>query len=171
MWHAIWTQGNRVDSRLLMVGSQTTNLTPSLSFGHNLCLKCPNGFCEPILDIFVSITFQWYKELFNPMGSDPYNRSLKIQESTGTPTPQSGSSLGSVMVHSLTLSCTPGNIRCASQASFLSCTFASPCFSREPKARVVTICMWINGNKKNMISWRFQGLECKQWVVVIMSIK
>ncbi len=63
MSHATCTQGNRVDSWLLVVGSQTPNLTPSPSFGYNLCFRCPNGSCEPILDIYVSITFQWYKEL------------------------------------------------------------------------------------------------------------
>ncbi len=41
--HATCTQGNQVDSRLLMVGSQTANLIFGLSFGHNLCFKCPNG--------------------------------------------------------------------------------------------------------------------------------
>jgi hypothetical protein len=50
MWHATCTQGSRVDSRLLMVRSQIANLTLSLSFGHNLCFKCPNGSCKPILD-------------------------------------------------------------------------------------------------------------------------
>jgi hypothetical protein len=35
----------------------------------------------PILDIYVLIYFQWYKELFKPMGFDPYNRALKIQKS------------------------------------------------------------------------------------------
>jgi len=86
------------------------------------------------------------------MGFDPYNHSLKIQKSIGIPTPQSGSSLGSVRVHSLTLSCTPRSIRCASRASLLSRTFAIPSFGHEPKARVTTICMWINGNKRDMIS-------------------
>ncbi len=51
MSHATCMQGNRVDFRLLVVGNQTANLTLSLSFGHNLCFKCPNGSCEPILDI------------------------------------------------------------------------------------------------------------------------
>jgi hypothetical protein len=27
------------------------NLTPDPSYGHNLCFKCPNGSCEPILNI------------------------------------------------------------------------------------------------------------------------
>jgi hypothetical protein len=57
MWHITCTQGNQVDSQLLVVGSQTANLTPGLSFGHNLCFRCPNGWCEPILNIYVSITF------------------------------------------------------------------------------------------------------------------
>jgi hypothetical protein len=86
MSHATWTQGNRVDSRLLVVGSQTANLTLGLSFGQNLCFRCPNGSCEPILDIYVSIAFQWNKEIFKPMGFDPCNRPLKIWESIGTPT-------------------------------------------------------------------------------------
>jgi len=50
----------------------------------------------------------------------------------------SGSSLGSVRVHSFTLSCTLGSIRCASWASLLSSTLASPYLGREPKARVAT---------------------------------
>jgi hypothetical protein len=88
------TQGNQVDSRLLMVGSQIVNLTPSLSFGHNLCFKCPNGSCKPNLDTYVPRAFQWYKELFNPLSFDPYNRPLKIWESTETPSPKVGVALG-----------------------------------------------------------------------------
>jgi len=61
MWHATCTQGNRVDYWLLMVGSQIANLILNLFFGHNLCFRCPNGWCKPILDIYVSISFQWYK--------------------------------------------------------------------------------------------------------------
>ncbi len=67
------------------------------------------------------------------MSFDPYDRFLKIWEFTE-------SSLESVRVHSFTLSCTPESIKCDSRASLLARTFASPCFSREPKARVVTIC-------------------------------
>ncbi len=96
------------DSRLLVVGSQTTNLTPDFSFGYNLCFQSPNWSCEPILDNYISISFQWYKKIFNPLGFDLCNRSLKIQKSIGTPNSQSGSSLGSVRVHSLTFSFTPG---------------------------------------------------------------
>jgi hypothetical protein len=47
MLHTTCTQGNRSDSWLLMVESQIGNLTPGSSFGYNLCLKCPNGSCEP----------------------------------------------------------------------------------------------------------------------------
>jgi hypothetical protein len=94
MSHATFTQGNWGDSKLLVVGSQTTSLTPDLSFGHNLCFKCPNESCEPTLDIYVPRVFQWYKELFNITGFDLYNRSLKIWESTETPTPNMGAHLG-----------------------------------------------------------------------------
>jgi hypothetical protein len=47
-----------VDSRLLVVRSQTANLTPGPSFAHNLGCKCPNGQCEAIFDIYASIPFQ-----------------------------------------------------------------------------------------------------------------
>jgi hypothetical protein len=52
----IW--GNWGKFWLLMVGSQIGNLTLGLSFGHNLCLKCPNGSCEPILDMYIPRAFQ-----------------------------------------------------------------------------------------------------------------
>ncbi len=94
MSHVTCTQVNRVNSRLLVVRSQIANLTLDLSFGHNLCFRCPNGSCEPILNIYVSIAFQRYKELFNPLGFDPYNLFLNIRESIGTPIPKVGVPLG-----------------------------------------------------------------------------
>jgi hypothetical protein len=109
MSHATCTQGNRVDSRFLVVESQIVNLTLGPSFGHNLCFRCPNGSCKPILNIYVSIIFQWYRELLNPLGFDPCNLFLNIQKSTGTPIlgSQGGSSLGSVRVHSPTFAFIP----------------------------------------------------------------
>ncbi len=98
------TQGNLGDSWLLVVGSQIINLTPNPSFGYNLWIKCPNRSCELILDIYVPRNFQWYKELFNPMGFDLFNYFLKIQKSTGTPTPKVGIHLGVwgfILSHSL----------------------------------------------------------------------
>jgi len=94
MSHATCKQGNWVNSRLLVVGSQIANLTPDFSFGHNLCFRCWNGSCEPILDIYVSITFQWYKKLLKPLVFDPCNCSLNIWESTKTPTPKMEAPLG-----------------------------------------------------------------------------
>jgi len=138
MLHAACMQVNWVDSWFLMVGSQIVKLTPDLSFGHNLCFRCSNGWYEPILNIYVSITFQWYKELFNPLGFDPCNGSLNIWESTGISTPQNGSSIGSVRAYSLTLSCTPESMWRDSRASLLACNLATPCLGREPKARVAT---------------------------------
>jgi hypothetical protein len=63
--HATCTHENRVDSWLFVVGNQTASLTFGLSFCLNLCYRCPNGSCKPILDIYTWITFQWYKALFN----------------------------------------------------------------------------------------------------------
>jgi hypothetical protein len=55
---------------------------------------------------------------------------------------QSGSSLGSMRVRSLTLSYIPGSMRCDSRASFLARTLASPCLGREPKAKFTTTRMF-----------------------------
>jgi hypothetical protein len=87
MLHVVYSQVNRVDSRLFLVKSQIGSLTLTLgpSFGHNLCFKCQNEQCEPILDIYVLRAFQWYKERHKPLSFEPSNRSLKFQESTGTP--------------------------------------------------------------------------------------
>jgi hypothetical protein len=82
------------DSWLLMVGSQIDDLTSDPSFCHNLCFRCPNESCEPILNIYIPRDFQWYKELLNPLGFDLCNCSLKIWESTETPTPKVGVPLG-----------------------------------------------------------------------------
>jgi hypothetical protein len=109
MSHVICTHGNWVDSRFLVVGSQIANLTPDPSFGHNLCFKCPNGRCKPILDIYVPRSFQWYKKLFKPLSFYLCNCPLKIQESTRTPIPKVELPWG-VKVHSLT----PRNMLCDS---------------------------------------------------------
>jgi hypothetical protein len=117
MSHGTCTQGNRINSQLLVVGSQTANLTTDLSFGHNLCFKHPNGWCEPILDVYVPKKFWWYKEHLKPLRFDPWNRPLKIRESTGTPTPKV-EPLGGVRVHSLTPFHTLRNMLCDSQLPF-----------------------------------------------------
>jgi len=49
---------------------------------------------QAILDIYIPRAFQWYKELFNLMNFDLYNRPLKIWESIGTLTPKLGVHLG-----------------------------------------------------------------------------
>jgi hypothetical protein len=129
MLHATFTQGNRVNSWLSVVGSQIANLTLDISFGHNLCFKCSNGSCKPILDIYVLIAFQWYKKLFDPLGFDPCDRSLKIWESTETPNYQNGSSLGSVRF-------IPSHFPSLS-GFLLAHKLTSPCLGCEPKVRVV----------------------------------
>jgi hypothetical protein len=77
-----------------MVGSQTANLTPDPSFDYNLCFKCSNEQCEPILNIYVPRSFQRYKERHNPLSFDPWNHSLKFQESIRTPFLKVGVALG-----------------------------------------------------------------------------
>jgi hypothetical protein len=118
-----------------VVGSQTTNLTLGFSFGHNLCFRCSNGSCKPILDIYVSISLQSHKKIFKPMGFDPCNRPQKIWKSIGTPTPKLGVHLGVWGNETL---CTFQSMKCDSWASLLACNLASPCLGHEPKVRVTT---------------------------------
>jgi hypothetical protein len=138
IWHTTFTQGNWGDYWLLMVGSQINNLTPNPYFGHNLCFNYPIGSCEPILDIYVPRDFQCYKWLFNPMGFDLVIVLWKFRSPLDSNS-QSGSSLGSVEVHSLTFSLIPSNMKCDSQALLLARTFVSLCFVHKPKARVATL--------------------------------
>jgi hypothetical protein len=83
--HSTCTHRGQVDSRLLVVGSQTANLTPSPSFDHNLYYKCLNGSCEAIFDVYTSSPFQWYKEHIKARCFDPYNQALKFRESQRIP--------------------------------------------------------------------------------------
>jgi hypothetical protein len=86
MSHAAYTQGNRVDSRLLVVRNQITSLTFSPSFAHNSCCRCSNGSCEAIFDnIYTSKPFQRYKKHVKARCFDPCNRVLNFQESQRTP--------------------------------------------------------------------------------------
>jgi hypothetical protein len=85
MSHFPCTHRGRVDSRLLVVGSQIASLTSGPSFMHNLCYKSPNGPCELIFDIYTFIAFQWYKEHPNVRCFDLCNPTLKFWESRRTP--------------------------------------------------------------------------------------
>ncbi len=58
MSHTVLGRREEVESRLLVVGSQTANLTPGPSFAHNLGCRCANGQCEGILEIYTSRTFE-----------------------------------------------------------------------------------------------------------------
>ncbi len=89
----IWTLSTQVITKK-RVRSQIGNLTRNPSFGHNLCFRYSNGSCKPILNIYVLIAFQWYKELFNPMSLNPWNSFLKIWKSIGTLISKVGIHLG-----------------------------------------------------------------------------
>jgi hypothetical protein len=88
MLHAVCRQINWVDSRLFLIESQIGNLTPDPSFGHNLCFKCPNEQCEPILNIYVLKYFQWYKKRHKTLSFGPWNCSLKFGSSQGLHLPK-----------------------------------------------------------------------------------
>jgi hypothetical protein len=153
MSHATCTQGNRVNSWLLVFWSQTANLTPGLYFGHNLCFRCSNGSCKPILNIYVSIAFQWYKELFNPMGFDLCNCPLKIRESMKTPTPKMGVHLGVwgfIPSHSFALSgswdVTPGLLSCPATLQALTLVVSPRLRLQHTRSKNPWIVMEISSN-------------------------
>jgi hypothetical protein len=76
-----------VDSQRLVIGSQTTSLTPGPSFAHNLGCRCPNDQCEAIFNIYFSRPFQWHQEHPNSRCFAPCCRTLNIRKSQRTPTP------------------------------------------------------------------------------------
>jgi len=104
------------------------------SFGHNLCFKCLNGSCAPILDIYIPRAFQWYKELFNPMGFDPAIAFWRFKSPSKLQFPKWDLTweCEGLFLHILI----PMSMRCDSRASLLAHTFASPCLGHEPKIRV-----------------------------------
>jgi hypothetical protein len=60
-----------------------------------------------ILNIYVLIAFQWYKDIFKLISFDSYNCALKIWESIWNSDSHNESSLESVKVHSLRLLALP----------------------------------------------------------------
>jgi len=74
--HSQFGGREEVDSRLLVVGSQTVSLTPGPSFAHNLGCRCPNGQCEAIFNIYASRPFQWHQEHLNARCFGPCCRAL-----------------------------------------------------------------------------------------------
>jgi hypothetical protein len=65
MLHSQSARRERVDSQLLVVGSQIANLTPDPSFAHNLGGRCPNDQCKAVFDICASRPFQRHQERLN----------------------------------------------------------------------------------------------------------
>jgi len=128
MWHTIKSGRFLIFSGQVQIG----NLIFTFFFYRNLCYKYPNGSCEPILDIYVSITFKWYKEFFNPMSFDPWNCPLKIQESIRTPTPLGV--CGFIRSHSPTL---PRTWNVTSRFHFWP-TPCKSCLGFKPKFKVAT---------------------------------
>jgi hypothetical protein len=86
--HSPSARRERVDSRLLVVRSQTVSLTPGPSFAHNLGCRCPNDRCKAISDIYTSRPFQWHQERPKPRCFSPFCQTLNIRESRRTPNPQ-----------------------------------------------------------------------------------
>jgi hypothetical protein len=115
--------------------SQIDTLTPYLSFGHNLCCKYSNESCQLILNMYVFLKIQWYKDVFNLMNFDLSNRSLNIWDSKMTPTPKVGVHLGVCgLIPSHSRECEYGF-----WIAFSACTFPCLYLDHEPKAKVVTL--------------------------------
>jgi hypothetical protein len=82
---------------------------------------------------FRHLRFNRFPMWFFPLQSPSQN--LGVHQDSNS---QNGSSFGSVKVHSLTLFCALGSMRCDSRASFLARNLASPYLGCEPKARLAT---------------------------------
>jgi hypothetical protein len=85
--HSQFGGRQEVDSRLLVVGSQTASLTPGPSFAHNLGYRCSNDQCEAIFYIYASRPFQWHQEHLNARCCGPCCGALNIRKSRRTPNP------------------------------------------------------------------------------------
>jgi hypothetical protein len=75
----------------------------------------------------------------------------------------------SVGVHSLTLSCTPGSMKCDSWDSFLARTFASPCFSYEPKVKVATDALNFGFSLSHNLCFKFSNGPCEPILDIYIS--
>jgi hypothetical protein len=150
MLHAIYTQGNWGNSRLLVVGNQIANLTLNPSFDHNLCFKCPNGSCEPTLDIYVPKYFQWYKDspiqwvLTLAITLWKFGNPPRLQLPKWELTWECECSFSRTLLHSQP----PESMKCDSRVSLLALTLVSPCLGCKPKARVATITIFTTHNIK-----------------------
>jgi hypothetical protein len=135
--HTPYTHINQGDSWLLVVWNQIDIMTPNLSFGHNLCCKYLNGSCKPILDIYISKSFQWCKEIFNPMfwPLKSLSKDLGFHKNFNS---QGESPLGSVWAHSLTLFHIPKSVNVTLELHFRLVAFHASCLGREPKSKVMT---------------------------------
>jgi hypothetical protein len=165
MLHFTCTQGNRGDSWLLVVGSQFDNLISGPFFGLNFFFRWPNGLCKPILDICVPRAFQWSKEPCNPLSFDPCNRSLKIQESIGTPTPKVKAPLGAWGFISHTF--------LHSWASLLARNLASPCLGHEPKLGLwhyilSHVTWWLRSSQHGITKCSLD--VCRPWVAEVQTL-
>jgi hypothetical protein len=85
--HSQFEGREEVDSRLLVVGSQTASLTPGPSFAHNLSYICSNDQCEAIFYIYALRPFQWHQEHVTARCFGPCCRTPNIRESRRTPNP------------------------------------------------------------------------------------
>jgi hypothetical protein len=85
MLHSQFGGWEKVDSRLLVVGSQIASLTPDPSFAHNLGCICSNDQCEAIFDIYASRPFQWHQEYLHARCFGPCCWVLNIRKSRRTP--------------------------------------------------------------------------------------
>jgi hypothetical protein len=121
------------------LGVASANLTPGLSFAHNLCFRCPNEPRKPNLDIYTSIAFQWYKYFLKARSLALAITLWRFESSFATPTPNMEVQLGVwgfIPSHSLH---SWEHVEC-SRVSHLARNLATPCLGHEPKARVATHC-------------------------------
>jgi hypothetical protein len=139
LWNMHEGDVNKLETRVqilkLFQGANFVLLIETLLFPG----RCPNGSCEPILNIYVPRVFQWCKELLNPVSFDPCNRPFKIWESTETSSPKMGVALGVwgfIPSHFPTLP-RPCGVTLGLPLGLQPCK--PLCLSHKPKTRVTTL--------------------------------
>jgi hypothetical protein len=105
--HATFMQGNWDNSRFLVIGSRIANLTPGPSFGHNV-FQMSKWVMQTHFKHLCFNSFQMVWKTLRAIGFWPLQ---SLSEHSGVHwdfNSRSERSFGSVRVHSLTLSFTPG---------------------------------------------------------------
>jgi hypothetical protein len=162
MLYITCTQGNQIDSWLFVVGSQITNLTPDLSFGHNFVFQM---FKWAMWAHFRHLSFNRFpmiQKIPRSNGFWPLQLHFEDLEVYRDSNSQHENSLGSVKVRSLTLFALARACDVTLGSFSWPATLQPPRLGCQPKARVATISLDIGSPKK---AWKWMTTRWRRfWI-------